>query len=168
MSNSLKTTGVMSAEELNKLSGLPSTERQNQGPVAIIECAQEIPCDACTVKCRAGAITIDKGVIGLPVLHSELCTGCKDCIAACPGMAIFAVHLNYTRTTALVSFPYEHLPLPSAGDTVPLADREGSFTAEGRVVQVDLSESCDKTCVVTVEVMKEYANTVRTIARRRR
>ena len=32
----------------------------NQGPVAIIECVQEIPCDPCVDACRQGAI-IDRG-----------------------------------------------------------------------------------------------------------
>ena len=40
-------TGYLEYEELESIQTLPSDERYAEGPVAIIECVQEIPCNPC-------------------------------------------------------------------------------------------------------------------------
>ena len=40
--------------------GIPSEERMKLGPVACIECLQQIPCNPCEEACPRGAITVGK------------------------------------------------------------------------------------------------------------
>ena len=110
--------GLLTPELLNALPGVPDPQRMEEGPVAVIECAQEIPCNPCCRACPQGAITVAPVITALPSLRGEVCTGCGLCIPKCPGLAIFVVHKNYTESTSLVSFPYEYLPLPAVGDTL--------------------------------------------------
>ena len=85
----LEKDGVLSPEGLAKLPGMPSKERLEQGAVAVIECAQEIPCDPCEGACPAGAIHVGELITNLPALAADKCTGCGLCIPVCPGLAIF-------------------------------------------------------------------------------
>ena len=45
-------TGYLEYEELESIQTLPSDERYAEGPVAIIECVQEIPCNPCEAACH--------------------------------------------------------------------------------------------------------------------
>ena len=54
----LEQTGVLGREELAGLPGMPSAERMGRGPVVVIECAQEIPCNPCEGLCKQGAIIV--------------------------------------------------------------------------------------------------------------
>ncbi len=159
--------GALSAEELATLPGMPSQERLKKGPVAIIECAQEIPCDPCEEACRNGAIQVGESITNLPVLLEEKCTGCGLCIAACPGLAIFVVDMTYSETEATVQLPYEFLPLPNKGEIVDGLDREGHRVCTARVLKVLNPKKFDRTPVITIAVPKECAMTVRNIALRR-
>ena len=47
----LVNTGYLEFEELNEIQKLPSKERYEKGPVAVIECVQEIPCNPCEAAC---------------------------------------------------------------------------------------------------------------------
>lgn len=49
----------------------------------------------------------------------------------CPGLAIFGLNAVYSEKTALVSFPYEYVPLPVKGQTVDCTDRLGQFDDKG-------------------------------------
>lgn len=164
MNNGVKFTGMPSWEELKSTPGVPGLERLEKGPVAFIECVQNIPCNPCEKACPFGAITVGQPITSLPVLHQEKCTGCGLCIPACPGLAIFRVHLNYTDTTSLVEFPYEYYPLPDEGDTVPCGNRAGQFLSNGRVVKIKNPKANDGTTIISVEVPKEYCLEVRTIS----
>lgn len=166
MNNGVKYTGIPSEEELLASPGVPSSERLSQGPVAFIECVQEIPCNPCEEACPFGAIFVGEPITNLPVLKGEACTGCGACIAKCPGLAIFKVHLHYTEATSLVEFPYEYSPLPRKGDTVPCADRKGDYVADGRVVSVKNAKAQDGTAVVAVEVPRAFCLEVRSLCRK--
>lgn len=85
MTEGVRFTGIPSAEELRGASGIPSQERMKKGPVAVIECVQEIPCNPCENACPFGAIKIGDPITNLPVLDGEKCTGCGTCVAMCPG-----------------------------------------------------------------------------------
>jgi Fe-S-cluster-containing hydrogenase component 2 len=159
--------GVMSSEELEILPGVPSEERLAHGPVVVIECAQEIPCNPCELACRHGAIHIGESITSLPQLDEELCTGCGLCIAACPGQAIFVVDMTYSENEATVQLPYEMSPLPERGERVDALNRAGKPICEGSVVRVVNPKSYDRTAVVTVGVPKPCAMEVRNIALRR-
>ena len=166
MNQGVKYTGIPSEEELLASPGVPSRERLEQGPVAFIECVQDIPCNPCEEACPFGAIAIGEQITNLPVLHGDKCTGCGRCIASCPGLAIFKVHLHYTETTSLVEFPYEYCPLPNKGDSVPCGDRKGDYVTDGRVLSVKKAKADDGTAVIGVEVPKAYGLEVRTICRK--
>jgi Na+-translocating ferredoxin:NAD+ oxidoreductase RNF subunit RnfB len=76
--STLKTTGILRGKELLSCPGMPTRKRMNQGPVAIIECVQEIPCDPCVDACRQGAIMIGEDITQLPQLMEDNCTGLWD------------------------------------------------------------------------------------------
>ena len=87
------------------------------------------------------------------------------CVARCPGLAIFVVDKTYSETTATVTFPFEYYPTPSVGEIRDAMNRKGEVLCKGKIVKVVNPESYDHTPVVTVEIPKEFANEVRTVAR---
>ncbi|QSQ08377.1 Electron transport complex subunit RsxB [Koleobacter methoxysyntrophicus] len=167
MNKGIKKTGTPSWEELKASPGLPDEDRLEKGPVAFIECVQEIPCNPCEEACPFNAIEVGTPITNLPKLNGEKCTGCGLCIAACPGLAIFRVHKNYTDSTSLVEFPFEYYPLPEEGETVNCVNREGKFITKGRVVRVRNPERFDSTPLITVEIPKEFYLEVRSMERKR-
>jgi len=161
--NTLKTTGILRGKELLSCPGMPTKKRMKQGPVAIIECVQEIPCDPCVDSCRQGAITIGEDITQLPQLIEDKCTGCWTCVPGCPGQAIFVVDLNYSKQKALLMIPYEFYPLPKADSKVKALDREGKVVGGAKVLKVMNSKRNDRTPVVSLLVPKELAMKIRHI-----
>ncbi len=156
MEHSLKTTGAPTLEELHKSPGYPTNADLLKGPIAIIECIEEIPCDPCEASCPNGAITIGESITNLPVMDFEKCIACGMCIAACPGLAIYIKDYTYSDTKALLSFPYEYYPLPKSGDIVEAVDRHGAYVCEAEVIRVRNPKSNDHTAIVTIVYPKEY------------
>ena len=111
-----RSDGILEPGQIAPLA--PPANRLQAGPVAIIECIENIPCNPCVGACPKGAIGIEGDMNGTPAVDFEICDGCGLCISACPGLAIFVVNLGSGGDAATVSLPYEYLPLPSAGDTV--------------------------------------------------
>ena len=146
--------GVLEKEEIE----MPSEKRLNRGPVAIIECVENIPCNPCVDACPFDAITMER-IIDLPEIDHEKCTGCRSCVAICPGLAIFVVDLS--REGALITLPYEFLPVPRESETVKALNRRGDEIGEVRVVKV--RENRNRTTVVTIEARKDLAMDVRNI-----
>lgn len=159
--------GYLSPEELDELPGVPSKERLEQGPVAVVECAQEIPCNPCEDACPQGAICVGEPLTNLPVLNEVECIGCGLCIADCPGQAIFVVDMTHSEQAATVQLPHEYLPLPEKGEVVDGLSRAGDFACEGRVLRVQNPRRHNHTPVITVAVPKECAMDVRGIGLRR-
>ncbi|MCR4429914.1 MAG: 4Fe-4S binding protein [Tepidanaerobacteraceae bacterium] len=155
--------GYPSEQELSKSPGVPSDERIKRGPVAFIECVQEIPCNPCEEACPYGAIAVGQPITNLPRLDEKKCVGCGACIAKCPGLAIFV--LDGSEQKAKISFPHEYYPLPQKGDVVDCVDREGKAIVKGIVLKVVKSPKYDATAVVTVEVPMEYIKIIRSIKR---
>ncbi|MCP4177681.1 MAG: 4Fe-4S ferredoxin [bacterium] len=164
--NNEKYTGNLNIDNLLQCPGMPSKERLEKGAVVCVECDQDIPCNPCEKACPNGAIPIGYPITNLPKLDEEKCNGCGICIAACPGLAIFKVHKNYTEKNALVGFPFEYYPLPDKGDEVPCANRAGDYVVMGKVFSVLNPKKFNGTPVITVEIPKEYCLEVRTICRK--
>lgn len=156
--------GIPTPNELKKTPGYPSLKRLQEGPCAVIECIEEIPCDPCEIACPAGAIKIGSSITNLPVLDEDKCTGCGVCISSCPGLAIFVLSLNYTDELALISFPFEFFPLPKVGEEVSTIDREGRTVCKGKVVKILNKSKQDRTPVVSISIPKKYALVVRGIS----
>ncbi|MGM0602424.1 MAG: 4Fe-4S binding protein [Bacillota bacterium] len=160
----LSDKGFLSTEELKKRGRYPSEERFKKGPVAVIECSQEIPCNPCESSCNFGAIGVGKPITNLPELDEEKCTGCGLCVAACPGLAIFIIDKTFSENLSTVSFPYEYPILPEKGDKVDAVDREGKYVCKGQVTKVITSKTFDKTPVVTISVPDKHIDNVRGMA----
>jgi NADPH-dependent 2,4-dienoyl-CoA reductase/sulfur reductase-like enzyme/Fe-S-cluster-containing hydrogenase component 2 len=143
----------------------PSPVRLARGPVAVIDCPQEIPCNPCEAACPKGAIKVGQPITGLPVLDEEACTGCGLCLTACPGLAIFLV--DGRGGQGRVSFPHEYLPLPEKGRKVTAVDADGQPVCQAEVVGVRLTREADRTPVVTVRVPVEQVTRVRGLRRER-
>jgi Fe-S-cluster-containing hydrogenase component 2/bacterioferritin-associated ferredoxin len=165
MENGVLTDGFPSQIEIAQTCGCPDLARMNRGPVALIECVQEIPCNPCEAACKFGAIHIGECITNIPKLDWEKCTGCSQCVAACPGLAIFVVDKSYSQEEATISFPFEYFPLPTAGNTVDAVSRAGEVLCQGRVLRVLSPKQYDHTAVITIAVAQEYADSVRSIAR---
>ncbi len=142
---------------------MPDEERLKQGPVAIFECLQEIPCDPCADACQFGAVLAFQDINDLPQLDYDACNGCGNCVSRCPGLAIFVIDMTWSEDKALLKLPYELLPLPQKGDEVRCFDREGTEVGQGRIVRVVQSLRVG-TPVLWVELDKELALDVRHVA----
>lgn len=164
----LQNQGYMTLEEVKQsVAFYPSEERMAKGPVAIIECAQKIPCNPCVAACKSGAIEIDGDITQLPKLHEDKCTGCGLCIAHCSGLAIFVINKAYGDGKGTVSFPWEYMPLPEKGNKVKAVNRTGQIVCDGEIIDVKDLKAYDRTPVVTVAVPVEYTEEVRGIERKK-
>jgi Fe-S-cluster-containing hydrogenase component 2 len=150
--------GYIELEELKELGLLPPSERLKRGPVAVLECPEEIPCNICVPFCPVKAIKMER-IVDLPRVDWDRCTGCGMCVAVCPGLAAFVVDLS-KEDADYVTLPYELLPTPMSGDKAILLNRRGERVGLGEVVRV---WERNKTYVVTVRVPKGLGLEVRAI-----
>ena len=164
-SEALKSHGFPSLEELRQAGCLPSREELEQRDCVCIECLEEIPCNPCETGCPGGAITVGDPITNIPVFNKSKCTGCGQCIAACPGLAIFIKRI--TGANASVRFPWEYVPMPREGDETDMVGRDGSFVCRGKIKRVAQSGRFNKTAVITAEFPAQYVDEVISISRRR-
>lgn len=157
--------GYLEYDELKGIQKLPDDDRYAKGPVAVIECVQEIPCNPCEAACKFGAIHVGDPITNLPTMEHDKCTGCGVCVSKCPGLAIFIVNKAYSGQTATIGFPYEYMPLPETGMEVKAVNRKGEIVCDAKVVKVLNPPAFDHTPVVTIEIPKEFADEVRSMKR---
>ena len=157
----LEKTGIPSLSDIE--SAFPDEARLKQGPVAVIECFQEIPCNPCQNACRRNAIQPFEDITHLPKIITDNCNGCALCVPQCPGLAIMTVHLDFSEDKAMMSIPYEFKPLPKAGETVKGLDRSGKEVAPVQVVKVLDTKITDKTPVISFVLDKKYIKMIRNI-----
>jgi Fe-S-cluster-containing hydrogenase component 2 len=97
--------------------------------------------------CKTGAIC-KENLNALPVYDGTKCTGCRRCVAACPGQAIF--YLEEDSDFAYLTFPYEYLPLPQKGQHVTAVDANGCELGIATVEHVTVIKSYNLTPLVTI------------------
>ncbi|MCD6436518.1 MAG: 4Fe-4S dicluster domain-containing protein [Clostridiales bacterium] len=153
--------GVPTKEMLSSV--FPTEERINKGPVAVIECFREIPCNPCATACKIGAIRPFEDINDLPNINNEECTGCGMCVSACPGLAIMIVDGSKSKENIIFRIPFEFRPLPSMGDIVDGLDRSGKKICDVKVIKVQNLSYQDKTPIIHVEVSREYLYDFRNI-----
>ena len=146
---------------LREAPGWPDEVAFERGPLAVIECTEEIPCNPCETACRFGAIRIGARITDRPRLLATECRGCGRCIPACPGLAIFVVDKTFSDAEACIRMPYEFLPIPRVGDPIDGLSRQGAWVCAARVVRVEDHARNDDCRVVWVAVPKAYADVVR-------
>ncbi len=158
-----RTSGVIPLSELKRHPSYPSEARFKKGPIAVIECVEEIPCNPCQTVCNRSVIIVGEPITNLPRLidQEDLCNGCGQCVVICPGLAIFIIDKTFSETEASIALPYEFLPLPKKGDRVLGIDRAGKAVCDGYVHRVQSAKAYDRTSVVTVVVPVELADDVR-------
>ena len=148
--------------ELRNLGVYPSEERLNSGPVVVIECQEEIPCNPCETVCSRGVISVGSPITNLPkFVNIDSCSGCGLCVAACPGMAIFIVDKTYSKEEACITIPYEIYPLPEKGEEVNALERSGKEICKGKVIRIKNNKKFNNTNLVTISVPKKFADEVR-------
>ena len=161
----LEKTGIPTIEQVK--AAFPPAERLAQGPVAIIECFQRIPCNPCATSCPRGAILPFADINDVPAINYDACNGCTLCLTKCPGLAIMVVDMNWKdksgQNRVLIKLPYEFRPLPDVGDEIVALDRAGGFVAMAEVVQVLLNHSMNKVPIVSIAVDKAHVQTIRSI-----
>jgi Fe-S-cluster-containing hydrogenase component 2 len=160
---SYEKTGYLKESDLKKAMLLPSQARFNKGPVVIVECVENIPCNPCVAACPKKSIMIEGSITNIPKVNFDTCNGCSLCIAKCPGLAIFVVHKNFNDKQSAISLPYEFLPRPQKDAIVDALDRQGKFVCQAQVIKVLDSKALDRCAVVTIIVPKKYYNKVRFI-----
>ncbi|MEM1794062.1 MAG: 4Fe-4S binding protein [Desulfurococcaceae archaeon] len=153
-----KKLGYLTHKDLEDLNIIPPSERLKKGPVVIVECPEEIPCDVCIYACPYGAIS-KESIYSVPRVDWDKCNGCGVCVPQCPGLAMFVIDLSKSGAS-YVTLPYEFLPEPVKGDVVVLLGRDGRELGLGKVVK---AWRYLNTWSITVEVPREVAMDVRAI-----
>ena len=154
-------TGIPTKEDLAAIT--PPEERYAKGPVVMVECFQEIPCNPCVDACKFNAITKPRGINDLPQVDFDKCNGCGICISQCPGLAIFVIDKTYSDTHALLRLPYEFIPVPEKGQLACGLDRAGAERGFFEVVRVTSGGPKNKTTIIWLAVPKELSMEVRSI-----
>ncbi len=152
-------TGVATRDMI--LSKFPSLDKL-QKPKAIIECYEAIPCNPCASSCPHDAIIIEDGMNDIPRLITDKCTGCGQCVIACPGLAITVAQV--LNNQALFKIPYELLPYPQKGEIWSGVNRAGEVICSAEIRQV-VTFSKVKTALVTVLIDQSYLHEFVTIKR---
>ncbi|MDW7729753.1 MAG: 4Fe-4S binding protein [Bacillota bacterium] len=141
----------------------PSKERLAKGPVVLVECFQKIPCDPCYSACKRGGFLPFEDINDLPQMDYDKCNGCGICIGACPGLAIFVIDETYSEQEALLTIPWEFLPVPDEGSTVRGLNRSGEPVAPVKVAKVRPSAKKNGAMIISLAVPKELADDIRSI-----
>lgn len=157
----LQRDGIAEKEDIAQVT--PQKERLSRGAVAIYECFQQIPCNACEKVCPQKAVTIGTDINNIPLLDAEKCIGCGECILTCPGQATFVIDMAYSAAFALVKMPFEFVPRPEREQYALGLDRSGAELGWFEIEEVRESAGTNKTCLISLKVPHPLAMQVRNI-----
>ncbi len=133
---------------------------KEDGVFPIFHCSQEVPCNPCTSVCPQHSIrTENDALTGLPYLTDlEHCTGCANCAAVCPGLAVTLVDYRIDPEHPLVTLPYEvWRERVAVGQKVPVTDVDGAILGYYPVVKVSSRKKYPGTLLVRVRVARAAA-----------
>jgi len=132
---------------------------EEEGVFPILHCAQEIPCNPCISVCPQSCIVMEgEDIRALPEYVGEGCTGCAQCVAVCPGLAITLVDYRKNSEYPTVTIPYEFPPgTIQKGDVVTVFDTEGMILSNVEVVKVRAPRFADRALLVQVRASHEIA-----------
>ncbi len=137
-----------------------------EGPVAVVDCREEIPCNPCEEACRKGAIVVGEDICATPRFDPRDCNGCGRCVALCPGMAVFMLDRSSKNGKARITVPYEMREEMVAGEDALAVDEEGKPLGKGKIISVKRMGKDDRTALVTLEVPEEWSLKVRGVRNR--
>ncbi|MBE9508677.1 MAG: FAD-dependent oxidoreductase [Chloroflexi bacterium] len=159
------------AEILKSRPGAVVTEdipEAETGVFPVLHCSQEIPCNPCISVCPQECIVIEDAdceqsddIRGLPEYVGEDCTGCAQCVAICPGLAITLVDYRKDPERPIVTVPYElSSETIHEGDAVTVLDTEGAILGNVEVVKVRTPKFADRALLVRVRAPREIAKLI--------
>jgi len=120
----------------------PSTKRIHEKPFVIADCLYGFACNPCVFSCPKNAIQ-KSSTSTIPTIDYEKCIGCMDCVAKCPGLAIF----GYNLTKNQLFLPIENFV--EENSKVFLVNNQGAILGEGVIEKVILKPN--KTNVARVK-----------------
>jgi NADPH-dependent 2,4-dienoyl-CoA reductase/sulfur reductase-like enzyme/Fe-S-cluster-containing hydrogenase component 2/bacterioferritin-associated ferredoxin len=153
-------------EKATILKSKPGTSRDIKKPYAedgvfpVFHCYQEVPCNPCTSACPIGAIhTEDDTITGLPYQDDQKeCTGCLNCVAICPGLAITLVDYRKDKDFPAVTLPYEiRREKVAEGQRVAITDKDGAILGHFLVEKIRSRKKYPGTILVQVKMEKKLA-----------
>ena len=109
---------------------MPTGERRVSKGFVIADCLYGFACNPCSFSCKQGAIT-KSSTSFTPVIDYDKCIGCMECVAQCPGLAIF----GYRQDRSQLFLPLE-FNLPEGAKEVFLVDDNGKKVGTGEIERV--------------------------------
>lgn len=153
------------AELLKARPGAVVTEdipKAEAGVFPVFHCSQEIPCDPCESICPLGCVVTEgDDILGLPEHLGEECSGCAQCVAVCPGLAVTLVDYRQDAEYPLVTVPYEFsTETVQEGDVVTALDTEGAILGNVEVIKVRAPKFADRALLVQVLGVHQIAKRI--------
>ena len=137
---------------------------KKQGIFPVFHCIQEIPCDPCANLCPLGLIGIDElDIRNLPIFQEveKTCSGCANCVAGCPGLAITLVDYRKNKKQPIVSIPFEfNQGTINVGDLVTVQNTEGKTLAKVPVIEIIEKKSFNATKLIKLSTSKNIAEKI--------
>ncbi len=153
----------MKAEILKSRPGKPVNRPEpaaEEGVFPVFHCYQEVPCNPCTSVCPVKAVHTENDLItGLPYRDESIdCTGCLNCVAVCPGLAITLVDYRKDPENPLVTIAYEiWRTTVEVGQQVTVTDADAAVLGRYTVSKIRVKKKYPKTILVQVRMPKELA-----------
>ena len=113
---------------------LPTKERMMAKPFVQTDCLYGFACNPCSFSCPQGAIT-KPTTSSTPTVNYDKCIGCMQCVAKCPGLAIFGYDL--LKQVCFLPFEYE----ANEGAEVYLVDNNGKKLGEGVIEKIQKKDN---------------------------
>ena len=160
MNTSYERNGYFTEEELKD--GIPPKELLGKKRVAVVECLQDIPCDACRNACKFSAV-MKNDINDPPKIDLDRCNACLQCVRECPGLAVFVLAIKNGK--AEITIPWEMSWIPKVGETVDVLGRNGQKVGKGVILRVIPPMKMNKTALVTFETDEDLIMKARNFRR---